>query len=88
MKQEKITHTKQKVAVSILQDFEILFMSHNGPYTFEEVNEIVKRNAEYYGLCEDPFTRMLCTSKEAIENQLEYDRQLAIQKWGHCDWLD
>lgn len=88
MKQRKITDTMQKVAVNILQDFEILFMSHNGPYTFEEVNEIVERNAELYALCENPFTRMLCTSKEAIENSLEYDRQTTIMKYGHCDWLD
>lgn len=85
---KKITDIMQRVAVNILQDFEVLFMSHNGPYTFEEVNEIVERNAKLYALCEDPFTRMLCTSKEAIENQLEYDRQTAEQKWGCSDWLD
>lgn len=87
-KQRKITHTMQKVAVDILQDFEILAMTHNGPYTFEEIWAIVDKHAENYGLCEDPFTRMLCTSKEAIENQLEYDRQSAEMKWGHSDWLD
>ena len=63
-------------------------MSHNGSYTFEEVNEIVERNAKLYALCEDPFTRMLCTSEEYAENSLEYDRQSAIMKYGHCDWLD
>ena len=88
MKQRKITDTMQKVAVSILSDFEVLTMTHNGPYTFEEIWAIVKKNAEYFGLCEDPFTMMLCTSKEAIVNQLEYDRQTAEQKYGHCDWLD
>lgn len=88
MRKRKITDTMQKVAVSILSDFEVLMMTHNGPYTIEEVNEIVECNAELYALCEDPFTRMLCTSKEAIENQLEYDRQLAEMKYGHSDWLD
>lgn len=88
MKQKKITHTMQKVAVNILSDFEVLTMTHNGPYTFEEIWAIVKKHVDYYGLCEDPFTSMICTSKEAIENQLEYDRQSAEQKWGHCDWLD
>lgn len=88
MKQRKITDTMQQVAVNILSDFEILTMTHNGPYTFEEIWAIVKKNAEIYGLCQDPFTLMLCTSKEAIENQLEYDRQTAEQKYGHCDWLD
>ncbi len=88
MKQRKITHPMQRVAVDILQDFEILTMTHNGPYTFEEVWAIVEKHVEKYGLCEDPFTRMICTSKEAIENQLEYDRQTAEQKYGHSDWLD
>ena len=78
----------QKVAVDILHDFEILMMSHNGPYTFEEVNEIVKRQAEDYGLYEDPFTRMLCTSEEYAKNSLEYDRQTMYEKYGHCDGLE
>lgn len=88
MKQKKITHTMQTVAVDILGDFEILTMTHNGPYTFEEVWAIVQKHVDGYGLCEDPFTRMLCTSKGAIENQLEYDRQSAEMKYGHSDWLD
>ena len=88
MKQKKITHTMQKVAVDILSDFEILTMTHNGPYTFDEIWAIVQKHVDGYGLGEDPFTRMICTSKEAIENQLEYDRQTAEQIWGHSDWLD
>ena len=88
MRQKKITHPMQQVAINILSDFEILTMTHNGPYTFEEVWAIVQKHVDGYGLCEDPFTRMLCTSKEAIENQLEYDRQTAEQKYGHCNWLE
>ena len=88
MKQKKITHTMQQVAVDILSDFEVLAMTHNGPYTFEEIWAIVDKHTEKYGLCEDPFTRMICTSKEAIENQLEYDQQCAEMKYGHSDWLD
>ena len=88
MKPKKITHTMQTVAVDILQDFEVLTMMHNGPYTFEEIWAIVQKHVDGYALCEDPFTRMICTSKEAIENQLEYDRQSAEMKYGHSDWLD
>lgn len=88
MKQKKITHTMQRVAVDILQDFEILTMTHNGPYTFEEIWAIIEKHVDDYGLCEDPFTRMICTSKEYAENSLEYDRQTAMMKYGHCDWLD
>lgn len=88
MKQRKITDTMQNVAVNILSDFEVLTMTHNGPYTFEEVWAIVKKNADYFGLCEDPFTRMLCTSKEYAKNSLEYDRQTMMEKYGHCDGLE
>lgn len=88
MKQEKITPTMQKVAVDILQDFEILMMTHNGPYTFEEIWDIVKKHEEGYGLCKDPFTMMICTSDEYAKNSLEYDRQTMYEKYGHWDGLD
>lgn len=88
MKQKKITNTMQNVAVDILQDFEILMMKHNGPYTFEEINEIVERHTEKYNLCENPFTRMICTTKEYCEDRLEYEKQVAEEKYGHYDWLD
>lgn len=85
---KKITDTMQKVAVDILSDFEILTMAHNGPYTFEEIWTIMEKHAKNYELCDDPFTRMWCTIKEYCENSLEYEKQLAEQKFGHCDWLD
>ena len=88
MKQEKITHTKQRVAVNILSDFEVLTMTHNGPYTFEEIWAIVQKHVDGYGLCEDPFTRMICTSKEYAENSLEYEKELMMERYGHCDGLD
>ena len=78
----------QKVAVDILQDFEILLMTHNGPYTADEIWAIVEKHVDSYGLCQDPFTRMICTSKESIENQLEYDRQIILQRYGHYDGLE
>ena len=88
MKQKKITHTMQKVAVDILKDFEILAMTHNDPYTFEEIWDIVQKHVDGYGLCKDPFTGMICTSKEYAENSLEYEKQVAIERFGHCDWLE
>lgn len=88
MKQKKITPTMQKVAVDILQDFEILMMSRNGPYTADEILEIVQKHVDSYGLCQDPFTKMLCTSDEYAKNSLEYDRAVMIERYGHCDGLD
>lgn len=87
MKQKKITHPMQQVAVNILSDFEVLAMTHNGPYTFEEIWAIVQKHVDGYGLCEDPFTRMLCTSKEYAENRLEYEKELMMERYGHCDGL-
>lgn len=88
MKQKKVTHTMQKVAVNILSDFEVLMMTHNGPYSAEEIWAIMEKHAKNYELCDDPFTRMWCTNKEYAENNLEYEKQLACDKYGHCDWLD
>jgi hypothetical protein len=88
MKQKKITHPMQQVAVNILSDFEVLTMTHNGPYTFEEIWDIVKKHKEGYGLCEDPFTMMICTSKEYAENSLEYEKELMMERYGHCDGLE
>lgn len=88
MKQKKITNTMQRVAVDILQDFEILTMKHNGPYTFEEIWAIVQKHVDGYGLCEDPFVGMICTSKEYAENSLEYAKAVMIERYGHCDGLD
>ena len=88
MKQKKITPTRQKVAVDILQDFEILMMSRNGPYTADEIWAIVQKHVDSYGLCQDPFTKMLCTSDEHAKNSLEYDRAVMIERYGHCDGLD
>jgi hypothetical protein len=89
MKPKKITSTMQKVAVDILQDFEILLMSHNNePYTADEIIEIMHKHEERYGLYGDPFTGMLCTSEEYAKNRLEYDRQTMYEKYGHWDGLE
>jgi hypothetical protein len=88
MKKRKITPTMQTVAVDILQDFEVLTMMHDGPYTFEEIWEIVKKHVDSYGLCEDPFTRTICTSKEYADNRLEYEKELMMECYGHCDGLE
>ena len=82
----KITHTMQKVAVDILEDIEIYMMQHNE--VPEEIQRIYDRVFEEYGLCRDPFTRMVCTSKDYCKNQLEYDKQSMIELYGHCDGLE
>lgn len=89
MKKPKITDTKQQVAANILNSFECLMMGHKGDtYTAEEIFAVMKREAEYYELDNDPFTHMYCTTKEFFSNCIEYDKQSAIDKYGHCDWLE
>ena len=87
-KQRKITPTMQKVAVDILQDFEILLMTHNGPYTADEIIAIMNEHEKKYALCQDPFTRMICTSNEYVKNSLEYEGQIMMERYGHCDGLE
>ena len=90
MKQKKITHTMQKVAADILQDFEILLMTHqnNEPYAADEIIEIINKHEAGYALCRDPFTYMLCTSDEYAENSLEYAKDIMMSRYGHCDGLE
>lgn len=86
MRQPKITASAQKVAVDILQELEAYMMSRKE--VPEEVVQIFDNMCKKYELCEDPFTRMICTTKEWAKNCLEYDRQIMIERYGHCDGLD
>lgn len=87
-----ISHPMQKVAVDILNDLEIILMQSKELDTrekiFDEISKIINVQSKKYCLGNDPFTHMLCTSKEFGENWLEYQKQSAILKYGHCDWLE
>jgi hypothetical protein len=54
----------------------------------EEVMNVWQKIYEQYGLCEDPFTHTPCSPEEYYENQLEYEKQTMIAKYGHCDGLE
>lgn len=77
----KISKTMQKVAVDILMEFTFI-------QSKDEFFEAYDRVFERYGLCYDPFTYCPCTTEEYCENRLEYDRQIMIERYGHCDGLD
>ena len=77
----KITKTMQKVAVDILMEF---MFTRN----MDEVIEAYHRVMEQYNLYEDPFTSCPCTPDEYCKNSLEYERQIMIERYGHCDGLD
>ena len=91
MKQKKITHSMQKVAVDILSDLEVILMMHDEqhqPFTTKEIIAVINKHEEKYALLHDPFTGMLCTSEEYMENSLEYEKQAMMSRYGHCDGLD
>ena len=80
-KKIKISNSMQKVAVDILT--ELIFCKN-----MQDVFDIIENKIKKYELMDDPFTGLPCSSKDWYENKLEYDRQLAIDKYGHCDFLD
>lgn len=88
----KITDPMQQVAVDILGDLEVILMRTRDysscEEVFDELVSIIQNQSKKYFLDKDPFTRMLCTSKEYAKNSLEYDRQVMIARYGHCDGLD
>lgn len=77
----KITERDQRIAAEILTSF--MFTKD-----LDEVIEVWNKIYEKYGLCNDPFTHTPCTPKEYCENQLEYERQTMIERYGHCDGLE
>lgn len=79
-KEMKITKAMQKTAADILLEF--MFTKN-----MDEVIEVYHRVFERYDLCEDPFTGCPCTPEEYSESRLEYDRQIMIERYGHCDGL-
>lgn len=85
-KQLKITNKMQEVAVDILEELEVYMMTHDD--VPKEIIEIFDKMFKKYNLQCDPFTQMVCTTKEWAKNSLEYDRQLMMERYGHCDGLD
>ena len=75
----------QQVAVDILEDIEAYMMSTNTVPS--EILEIFNKYKKKYELCEDPFTQTICTTKEWAKNSLEYDKQIMMERYGHCDGL-
>lgn len=82
----KVTHAMQKVAVDILRELEGFMMGRKD--TPEEIIKIYDKMFEKYHLCTDPFVGMCCTSAEYAKQSLEYDKQIMIERYGHCDGLE
>ena len=80
MKKHIPTDKEQRIAAEILTAF--MFCE-----SMEDIRKTWDSIYKQYALCDDPFTHTPCSSKEAIKNQLEYEKQAMIERFGHCDGL-
>lgn len=78
MKRKEI---EQRVAAEILTQF--MFTRDMG-----EVLQTWDNIYRQYDLYDDPFTHTPCSSEDYYKNRLEYEKQVMIEKYGHCDGLD
>ena len=77
----KVTKRDQQIASDILTQF---MFTRN----MEDVLKVWDQVYKQYDLCSDPFTGTPCNIEEYCRNQLEYERQSMIERFGHCDGLD
>lgn len=77
----KITKRDQRIVASVLTEF--MFTK-----TMDEVVKVWEEVFKQYELCYDPFTHTPCTPEEYCKNKLEYEKQIMIEKYGHCDGLE
>lgn len=74
----KLTKKEQEAAANILLQF--MFAE-----SMEDVVSIWNDVFEQYNLREDPFTGTPCTFEEYIKSKAEYEKQIMIERYGHCD---
>ena len=79
-KKKPPTDKEQRIVAEILTAF--MFCE-----SMEEIHKTWDSIYKQYALCDDPFTHTPCSSKEAIENELEYQKQIMFERYGHCDGL-
>ena len=79
-KKKPPTDKEQRIVAEILTAF--MFCN-----TMEEIRTTWDSIYKEFALCDDPFTHTPCSSKEAIENKHEYEKQIMTERYGHCDGL-
>lgn len=77
----KLSKRDQRVAADILTAF--MFTK-----TMDDVINVWNDLFEKYDLCSDPFTHAPVTPEEYAKNKMEHDRQVMIERYGHCDGLE
>lgn len=78
---KKITKTQQRIASDILTAF--MFVKDMG-----EHDKVWKDLYDFYELNIDPFTYTSCATEDYYTKQREYERQIMMEKYGHCDGLE
>ena len=81
MTKKKPSEKSQLIVAEILTRF--MFTKN-----MDDVMKVWDEIYEEYGLCDDPFTKTPCTPKEYYNSKLEYERQLMIERYNHCDGLE
>ena len=71
----------QKVAADIL--IQLMFTRN-----MDDVMKVYDNVKEQYNLFDDLFTGVPCTPEEYCESKLEYERQIMMERYGHCDGLE
>ena len=56
--------------------------------TMEDMWRVWKETYDAYGLYDDPFTGCPVSPGEYADNNLKYQKQSMIEKYGHCDGLE
>lgn len=81
MKQEHITKSMQKEVISILEEFYFV----KTPDDFVKVYDSIMKKYDLYGA---PFTGLPVSFEEYLKNSIELEKQIMIEKYGHCDGLE
>lgn len=56
--------------------------------TCDEVSNLINHYMLVFGLESDPFTGCPCSYDDYIKSVKEYEKQIMIEKYGHCDGLE
>lgn len=81
MKRRKISERDRQVAAEILTEFMFVRDMDDVSKTWDDVYE-------RYDLRDDPFTYTPVSPGEYAKNSLEYQKQVMIERYGHCDGLE
>lgn len=76
----KTSKAAGRAAADILTRFAFITSMEEFWTAYQEVYQL-------YDLCDDPFTRLPCCAEDYAKSCIEYERQIMLEKYGHCDGL-